>query len=130
MPVDRYAGPFKVLEELVLELEELRRRVPEAIYEGSAEEVLEDAYSILQSIIPQGVGVVYRPFTGLNERIRLLGQLAAALRLRMTRVGTPYISGTDYFIDKLDDIIAEIRWMAGFNPNLPLGYTGKYRARS
>ncbi len=122
-------GPNRALRDLVYELEDLRRRVPEAIYEGRAEEVLRDAYALLRAIIPVERGLVFRPYTGLVERVRLLAQLAMALRLRMIRAGTPYILGTDYFIEKLDDIISETRILAGLHPYLPLNDKSEYRVR-
>ncbi len=124
-----YTGPARALEELVLELEALRRRVPEAILEGEAEEVLGDAYTLLSSLSPS-IGLLARPYVGLPDRVRLLAQLATALRVRMLRAGTPYITDTAYFIDKLDDLIMEVRYLAGLHPYLPMGGTGYYKARS
>lgn len=121
IPMPRHPmGPReRALEELVHELESLRVQVPEAIMEGEAEEVLLDAYMVLSSHVRSIEWPVKRPYTGLHERVKLLVQLAQALRLRMQRTGSPYITGVDYFTAKLDELIIEARALAGLHPYMP-----------
>lgn len=111
----------RALEELVVELESLRLRVPEAIYDGEAEEVLLDAYEIIKTHAPSVSWPVRRPYSSLEARFKLLAALASALRVRMHRIGTPYITGTEYFLAKLDELIVETRLAAGLHPYLPAG---------
>ncbi|MCE4622816.1 MAG: hypothetical protein F7B19_05850, partial [Desulfurococcales archaeon] len=61
------------------------------------------------------------PYSGLEARVKLLAKLAKALRIRMHRSGTPYITGTEYFIAKLDELIMEAKLVAGLHPYLPAG---------
>ena len=109
----------RALEELVFELESLRKAVPEAIMEGEAEEILLDAYQVLASHVRNYQWLVKRPYSGLHERVKLLVNLARALRVRMLRAGHPYITGTEYFLRKLDELIIETRLLAGLHPYMP-----------
>lgn len=111
----------RALEDLVVELESLRVRIPEAIYEGEAEEILLDAYEIIKTHAPSISWPVKRPYSGLEARVKLLAKLAKALRIRMNRSGTPYITGTEYFLAKLDELIIEAKLAAGLHPYLPAG---------
>ncbi|MCE4628765.1 MAG: hypothetical protein F7C82_00620 [Desulfurococcales archaeon] len=111
----------RALEDLVVELEGLRIRIPEAIYDGEAEEILLDAYEIIRTHAPSVSWPVKRPYSGLEARVKLLAKLAKALRIRMHRSGTPYITGTEYFIAKLDELIMEAKLAAGLHPYLPAG---------
>ncbi|MCE4619325.1 MAG: hypothetical protein F7C37_07835 [Desulfurococcales archaeon] len=111
----------RALEDLVVELEGLRIRIPEAIYDGEAEEILLDAYEIIKTHAPSISWPVKRPYSGLEARVKLLAKLAKALRIRMHRSGTPYITGTEYFIAKLDELIMEAKLVAGLHPYLPAG---------
>lgn len=123
--VDKWARR-RALEDLVSELERLRVRIPEAIYEGEAEEVLLDAYEIIKTYNPSISWPVKRPYSSLEARIRLLAKLAKALMIRMHRAGTPYITGTDYFAEKLEELIVEARIVAGKHPYLPTGAYPEY----
>ncbi len=104
---------------MIIDLERLRLRLPEAIMEGEAEEYLLDAYRILREYKPPQL--VRRPYSGLDQEAKLLAQLALALRARMERAGTPYIAGVDYFIERLDSLLAKARAMIGLHPLLPVG---------
>ncbi len=125
-----YMGPSRALKDLIAELENLRIKSPESIYEGEADEVLEDAYILLSTLLGASRGFINRPYTGLTSRIKLLAQYAKALQVRMQRLGTPYISGVTYFNEKLDELIMEIRLIAGLHPYLSRGKFGLYEARS
>ncbi len=116
----------RALVDAILELESLRRRVPEAVYEGEAEEVLYDAYLIFREYAPVAAGPVRRPYTGIAEEARLLAQLASALRMRMKRAGTPYVVGAEYFVERLDLLLANARALIGRHPSLPLGLGEEY----
>ncbi len=113
---------YWALYRLVLELEGLRLRVPEAIMEGEVEEALLDASNLLSSMVPRQL--IPRPYSGLDQEARLLSQLATALRLRMIRAGTPYVSGVEYFIERLDSFLASARAALGRHPDLPLSQYG------
>lgn len=111
-------GPqWRALWGVLADLERLRLRVPEAIMDGEAEEALLDAYLVFREYRPQQL--VRRPYTGLDVEARLLAQLAAALRLRMIRAGTPYVSGVDYFNQRLDGLLAKTRAALGLHPGIP-----------
>jgi len=107
----RYGAPgAHALWGVAEELERLRARVPEAIIEGEAEEVLLQVHAILRAHArPQ---LVARPYSGPAEQARLLAQLAAALRARMEMAGTPYVHGVNYFAEKLEDLAATARILA------------------
>ncbi|MEB3778684.1 MAG: hypothetical protein GSR85_00405 [Desulfurococcales archaeon] len=109
----------RAAEEVIVELEQLRLRVPESLAEGLMEETLGDAWSLF-SRISYPHGPVRRPYYGLGEEARLLSQLARALRLRMRHVGSMYISGLDYFNSRLDLFLERARAALGYNPKLPL----------
>ncbi len=110
---------------LLVDLESLRVRVPEAIMEGEAEAALLDAYQVLREYRVREL--VLRPYSGVAEEARLLAQLAAALRMRMVRAGTPYVYGVDYFIERLDQLLAKTRAMMGLHPLLPATLEGDER---
>ncbi len=111
-------GPrWRALWGVLADLERLRLRVPEAIMEGEAEEALLDAYMVFREYKPRQL--VRRPYSGLDVEARLLAQLAAALRLRMLRAGTPYVSGVDYFNHRLDSLLAKARAALGLHPWMP-----------
>ncbi len=109
----------RAAEEIIVELEQLRLRVPESLAEGAMEEALNDAWNVF-SRINYSYGPVRRPYYGLGEEARLLSQLARALRLRMIHVKSMYITGVDYFNSRLDYFLEKARAALGYNPKLPL----------
>ncbi len=106
-------------ERLVLELEELRVKVPYSLADGSMEEALADAATIFQRVSP-GYQFVRRPYSSLSSEATLLYQLARALRLRMEHTGIYTISGLNHFNTRLDRFLEKARMALGYNPRLPL----------
>jgi hypothetical protein len=114
---------LRLLYEILSELESLRNRIPESVADGSLEEALREA-SIYTPEAGGYQGVYRSLYTGLSSEAAMLAQLAAAMRMRMEKAGTPYISGVDYLRRRLDSFIARLavhlageargrRWGAG-----------------
>lgn len=117
----------KVVEDLVVELEELRTKIPDSVVDGSLEEALRELASALraydrelQDLRVHGFRVVLRPLAGLGTKAWLLANLAAALRIRITATRARSVIGIDYLADKLDGLLREVRVFLGYSPNLPL----------
>ena len=109
----------RAAERLVLELEELRLRVPESLADGSMEEALSDAVHVFRGIQAQPQ-YVRRPYTGLSSEAALLYQLARALRLRIEHTGLHTVSGISHFNHRLDMFLGKARQALGYHPQLPL----------
>ncbi|MGC9112519.1 hypothetical protein [Acidilobus sp.] len=87
---------------------ELEGRVPDSIADGSLEEALRELAETLSSLElsarePQ---VVRRPYTGISTEVKLLSEMALALRLRMLQTGRHNVIGLNYFYHRLDQVIS------------------------
>ncbi len=101
-------GEVRLLRELLVELESLRNRVPESVADGSLEEALLEVSNYVPSGDPLIAGVYRSLYRNLAVEARMLAQLAAAMRTRMERAGTPYITGVDYLRRRLDEFIERL----------------------
>jgi len=106
-------------ERLILELEELRARVPDSLADGSMEEALSDAAHIFRGV-KYNQQFVRRPYSTLSSEAELLYQLARALRMRMNHTGLYMISGVSHFNTRLDRFLEKARQTLGYHPRLPL----------
>jgi len=99
---------LRLLLELISELESLRNRIPESVADGSLEEALREASLYAPASGGPYAGVYRSLYSGLATEATMLSQLAAAMRARMERAGTPYVSGLDYLRRRLDSFIARL----------------------
>lgn len=86
---------------------ELESKIPDSIEDGSLERALRDlAEALSESSRPtSGLEVVRRPFSDISTEVRLLSEMAMALRLRMLQTGRKDVSGLGYFNRRLDQVI-------------------------
>jgi hypothetical protein len=99
---------LRVLREMLSELQTLRNRIPESVADGSLEEALMEVSNYVPSKAPLIAGTYRILYTDLSIEAKMLAQLAAAMRIRMARSGSHYISGLDYMRRRLDDFIARL----------------------
>ncbi len=99
---------IRLLRDMLGELEVLRNRIPESVADGTLEEALAEVSQYVPSATPLVAGVYRSLYTGLATEAGMLAQLAAAMRLRMLKAGTPYISGVDYIRRRLDEFIERL----------------------
>ncbi len=120
---------LRLLVELLAELQSLRNKMPESVDDGRLEEALREA-SLYAPQTPSGPypGVYRSLYTSLASEAGMLAQLAAAMRIRMERAGTPYVSGVDYLRRRLDSFIA--RLAEHLTAARALGARGGWRRRA
>jgi hypothetical protein len=87
---------------------ELEGRAPESIADGSMEEALRELAEALRDREEGGQQVVRRPYVGVSTEVRLLSEMALALRLRMLQTGRQNVSGLSYFYHRLDEVISSL----------------------
>ena len=99
---------LRILRDMLAELQTLRNRIPDSVADGSLEEALMEVSNYVPSTTPLIAGAFRILYTDLAIEAKMLAQLAAAMRLRMFRSRSRYISGLDYMRRRLDDFIARL----------------------
>ncbi|MEB2836771.1 MAG: hypothetical protein GSR80_000722 [Desulfurococcales archaeon] len=99
---------IRLLRDMIGELEVLRNRIPESVADGTLEEALAEVSHYVPSATPLVAGVYRSLYTSLATEAGMLAQLAAAMRVRMLKTGTPYISGVDYIRRRLDEFLERL----------------------
>ena len=94
---------------------QLAARIPGSIRDGSLERALRDLSQELSRIelAQSQLQVVRRPYTGLSDEAKLLGDYAEALRLRMMQLNKDYVSGIEYFQRRLEDLLRRAEQLLG-----------------
>ena len=98
---------------------QLAAMIPGSIKDGTLERALRDLSQELSRVetAQAQLQVVRRPYTGLSDEAKLLGDYAEALRLRMMQLNKDYVSGLEYFQRRLEDLLRRAERLLG-NPYL------------
>ena len=90
---------YKWVQGLVEELDEIRRGIPDTIYNGSLEDVLDEIADVLELL----------KIGDLAGEAKTLIDLSRNMRVRIAVSGSYYLPGLDQLSKRLEDFIRELQ---------------------
>ncbi|MEB3760146.1 MAG: hypothetical protein GSR81_04785 [Desulfurococcales archaeon] len=112
MPRNSLTGVEDVWQSIIY-LYKQRLNIPESIYFGGLEEALLEIRELVEDLdrTPQ---LIKRPYSGVTTEIDLLIKLSRAIRYRMEKNNTLYVTGIDYLVNRIDGLISRLQRIYGY----------------